>query len=234
MITLWEAPFDTPLRVVSLGEGLENLRDLGIDKDLVITKLGEEIRHPLLLFLTPKGLALVAGGMSEKIIVEAEGKRRPATDLAAGDRARIVNFKGGKQFQESIALLGLTLGEEIQLKNFLPVMRYLCLVNDRWHLAITGGMAAKIWGRPDSEPESCQLPLAPLGKPFQVERILGGKKAQANLKAIGITPPCLLRLEGIEPLPAVELGKDRVFIIETAKGLRLHLDRKQAELIWVE
>jgi Fe2+ transport system protein FeoA len=234
MSTLWEASFDIPLRVVRLGKGLEDLRDLGVGKGQVITKLREEIRYPVLLLLTPHRPVLLAGGMSEKVIVEKGGKELALTDLAAGDRARIVNFKGGKQLRDSLNLLGLTIGEEIQLKTFLPVMRYLCLVNDKRHLALLSGMATKVWGRPATEPESCQLPLSPLGEPFQVERILGGKKAQANLEAMGITSRCSLRLKRIEPLPSISLGEECAIMIETAKGLRLCLDKGQAELIRVE
>jgi Fe2+ transport system protein FeoA len=219
--------------VIKVEKRLENLRYPGLEKGQVITKLKEEIRHPLLLLLTKKGPVILTRGMSGKTIVEAEGKRFPLTDLSAGEKAKIVDLKGGRNFRESLLLLGLTIGTEIRLKASLPFMRYLCLINEKRHLALLGGMAAKIFGRSEAKLKPCQLPLAPVGKLFKVEKILGGKKAEARLEALDIIPHCLMRLEGIEPLPSISLGKNSAVIIETANGLRLCLDKKQAELIWI-
>ncbi|MFZ5451074.1 MAG: ferrous iron transport protein A [Thermodesulfobacteriota bacterium] len=234
MNTLWEAAFDMPLRVVGLGKGLEDLRDLGVGKGQVITKLREEILYPIFLLLTPRRPVLLTGGMSRKVVVAKGRKEMALTDLSPGDRARIVNFTGGKHLRDSLDLLGLAIGEKIQIKTILPVMRYICLVNDKRHLALLSGMATKVWGRPASQPESCQLPFAPLEEPFQVEKILGGRRAHANLEAMGITSRSSLRLKRIEPLPSISLGKECAIMIETAKGLRLCLDKGQAELIRVE
>ncbi|WP_449245570.1 ferrous iron transport protein A [Desulfobacca acetoxidans] len=234
MSTLWEASFDTPLRVVGLGKGLEDLRDLGITIGQVISKIKEENRYPILFLLTSKGHVLLPSGMSEKVIVTQDKKEIPLAKLAVGERAAIVNFRGGRQLRESLTILGLVIGEEIQLKTLLPVMRYLCLVDDKRHIALLSGLATKIWGRPASGRESCQLPLSPMGEPFQVEKLLGSKRAHMNLGTIGIRPQTLLRLKGIEPLPPLCMGEECAIIIETAMGLRLCLDKNQAEHIWVE
>ena len=158
MITeLNNAPIETPLilrRIAS--ENLKNnFERMGLHEGSELEVMSEDSAlHPVRI-RGPKGEVLLAAGMASKVIIHHDdGHITPVFEMSPGERGHIEGLTAGSHLMESLKILGINEGDNIELIRCLPPMEYKASV-DGTRYRLTEGMAAKIWG--DCGNETCQL-----------------------------------------------------------------------------
>ena len=111
-------------------------------------------------------------------------------------------------------------------------MNYVVFLEKKGRIHLTESMAAKIWGETDKK--MLQFNYAGKGRQFNVKSILGGENAREMLHARGIEPGVNLVLEGVNPARNFYMSKQNPIIVSTRDGLRLFLEQKNADKIFVK
>ena len=234
-LTLTNAPFEKPLlldRVVDSSLALR-LRHMGIFEGTELIRLKEDVKLQPVRVRGPKGDAVIGGGMSSKIVVHLDdGRKFPLAEMKPDETGHIEGLTGGSALSAALKVLGFENNERVTLIRKLPPMEYVVFIEKKGRIRLTESMASKIWG--ESEGETLQFNYARKGKRFFVKLILGGQNARSMLSSRGIEPEIVLVLEGITPARTLHMGKRNPVIISTKDGLRLFLEEKDCNQIFVK
>jgi Fe2+ transport system protein FeoA len=236
LIRLNEAPFGRALTLVEIDNEnfARRLGRIGLSTGSEIVRLDEELMVRSVRVRGARGDAILGGGMGLKTIVRLEsGERMPLLDMNPGDHGHIEGVTGGEQLEHVLGVLGLAVGGPITLVRKLPPMRYVAVTGDGQRLRLTDGDAAKLWGEADGRPG--QFSLAPVGRLFRVQEILGGMRALGKIEAMGIRPGSVITLEGVEQGQQLHLGvgAGSDVVITSRDGLHLHLPEHEGARIIV-
>lgn len=228
-ISLNHAPFNHPLALIHVRNSRLRLRfqHMGLYENDILTRLDEDILVQPVRIRGPKGEFILGKGMGVKIVVHLDDDRKlPIAELKPGESGHIEGIVGGSGLADALETLGLRNNDLITFIRRIPPMEYTALVNGRHRIRLNEGVAAKIWGR--VEGRDLQFSSSRKNKPFQVKKILGGRKAQKIVSLHGgISPGTGLTLETVKPVDTLIVSNnDNSVIIYTNDGLRLILGQE--------
>ena len=236
-IPLSRAEPNHPLRLIQV-ENLSLLarfHHMGLYENDILTRLDEEIMVQPVRIRGPRGDCIVGKGMGSKIVAHLDDDRKlPVVAMKPGESGHIEGIVGGNKLSEAMDTLGLKNNDFITLMHRIPPMEYTLLIDNQRREKINEGLAAKIWGT--LEGRHLQFCSAGKNKTFQVEKILGGKRAAEIVRMHGgICPGVTLVLESVKPADTLfNGGTTNPIIISTKDGLRLFLDETSCERIIVQ
>ena len=233
--TLTVAPFEKPLRLVKVADSslAARLRHMGIFEGMELIRIREDVKLQPLRVRGRSGDAVIGGGMSAKIIVHLDdGRKFPLAEMEPGETGHIEGLTGGTGLSSPLSILGFKNDERITLIRRLPPMEYVVFIEKKGRIRLTESMAAKIWG--ETGKKMLQFNYAGKGGQFNVKSILGGENARKMLCARGIEPGAVLVLEGVSPAKTLYMSKKNPVVVSTRDGLRLFLEQKNADQIFVK
>jgi len=233
--TLTEAPFEKPLLLVRVADSsfAARLRHMGIFEGMELIRIREDVKLQPLRARCRSGDAVIGGGMSAKIVVHLDdGRKLPLAEMTPGETGHIEGLTGGAGLSDALSVLGFKMDERITLIRRLPPMEYVVFLEKKGRIHLTESMAAKIWGETDKK--VLQFNYAGKGRQFNVKSILGGENAREMLHARGIEPGAILVLEGVNPAKNFYMSKQNPIIVSTRDGLRLFLEQKNADKVFVK
>ena len=233
--TLTEAPFEKSLLLVKVSDPsfAARLRHMGIFEGMELIHIREDVKlHPLRV-RGRSGDAVIGGGMSAKIVVHLDdGRKLPLAEMAPDETGHIEGVTGGAGLSDALSVLGFKNDERITLIRRLPPMEYVVFLEKKGRIHLTESMAAKIWGETDKK--MLQFNYARKGRQFNVKSILGGGNAREMLHASGIEPGAVLVLEGVNPARNFYMSKKNTIVVSTKEGMKLFLEQKNADKIFVK
>jgi Fe2+ transport system protein FeoA len=216
----------------------ERLERLGIYQGCGLHLEDEEVQFSPVRVRGPKGKATLAAGMASKVIVHHDDDHKtPVIEMLPGEEGHIEGLTSGTGLEQALATLGLREHDRIRFLRRIPPMRYRARLGEHARLALTEGVAAKLWGELDGR--EIQFSNARRGHPFKLLSVLGGDASQQQVAAIGIGPGDVLTLEAVCPDDALgqqagaEAGRQR-FVVTSEDGLRLYLEPQQAASVIVD
>ncbi len=233
--TLTEAPFEKPLFLVKVADSsfAARLRHMGIFEGMELIRIKEDVKLQPLRVRCRSGDAVIGGGMSAKIVVHLDdGRKLPLAEMEPDETGHIEGLTGGASLSDALNVLGFKNDERITLIRRLPPMEYVVFLEKKGRIHLTESMAAKIWG--ETGDKMLQFNYARKGKQFNVKSLLGGENAREMLRARGVEPGAVLVLEGINPARSFYMSKQNPIVVSTKKGLRLFLEQKNADKIFVK
>jgi len=231
--TLAEAPYETPLTIESIDEGLAGrLSRLGLYPGAEIVKNDESLELQAARVRTAKGDVILGGGMGLKTIVHlSDGRKIPVLDMAPGEAGHVEGYTGGPGLASVLEALGLGPDETITMVRKLPHMNYIAYVKGNDTIRLPEGDAAKLLG--EQEGKIVQFSLSKIHAEFKVKKILGGRKAKERIKSKSIRVGAMLVLKGVEHAEHMSLSHQWQIAITTRDGLHLHLGSEAGEKILV-
>ena len=236
-ITLNNAPVNTELILLQvLSTSLtEWMHRLGLFAGSILIRHDEEILcHPVRITAS-QGDVIVPAGLASKVLVHLDdGERRlPMVEMKRGTMGHVEAITSGMACVQALSMLGLKEKDKVTCVRRLPHMDYLTIIDRKERTRITEGEAAHIWGKVEGE-KPTQFYFTRQGKTFTVQAIIGGQKAKKHLQTHGIEPGRRLVLETIEQAKELHAPGSQAVIITSPGGLRLYLNKKQAEQIIVK
>ena len=205
---------------------------MGLFVGTEITRLDEDVALRTVRVRGPKGEVVLGGGMGGKVVAHLDDERMlPLTELQPGDKGHVECVNAGEALRKGMAALGLEDDDPIELVRVLPPMEYTAVLEGRGRIRLAEGMAAKILGRMGEV--RCQFANAQAGADFQVEEIIGGKRAQRAIAALGIVPGMAMRLEMVGKAPSYRMAGRNRCVVSSQEGLRLFLREDQADHVVV-
>ena len=233
--TLINAPFEKSLILVKVADQSLALRfrNMGIFEGMELIRVNEDVKlHPVRVEGS-KGVAIIGGGMSSKIIVLLnDGRKSSLSEMEPDETGFIAGLTGGSGLSGALKVLGFEKNKKITLIRRLPPMEYITFIEKKGKIRLTESMAAKIWGEMDKK--MCQFNFAQKKKKFFVKSILGGQNAFEMLRSRGVETETILTLEGVTPARNLYMCKKNPIIISTKDGLRLFLKEKDCEQIFIK
>ncbi len=211
---------------------------MGIVEQNTIYKMDAEADTHSVRIKTANGETILAGGMGGKIVAHLDdGRMIPLVDMKPKEHAHIETIEGGEELQAAIAALGLKNGDEFELVRLIPSMQYIAETNGR-KIKLSEGMAAKILGSmplvSEQQPNTlCQFANASANVPFTVHKIIGGKNSNKVMDSYNIKENDILTLLSVENAPVYTMSKNDKFMLATSEGLRVILEKEQADNIKV-
>ena len=233
--TLTESPFEKPLLLVKVTDPsfAARLRHMGIFEGMELIRIKEDVKLQPLRARCRSGDAVIGGGMSAKIVVHLDdGRKFPLAEMEPDETGHIEGLTGGTGLSSALSVLGFKNDERITLIRRLPPMEYVAFIEKKGRIRLTESMAAKIWGKIDKK--MLQFNYARKGRQFNVKSILGGENAREMLRSRGIETGEVLVLEGVSPARTLYMSKKNPVVISTRDGLRLFLEQKNANKIFVK
>jgi Fe2+ transport system protein FeoA len=233
IVTVDQAPCDIPLLLTEINDPslADRLARIGVLPGDELTRLHEEAVLGSARVLGPHGEVVLAGGMAAKIITHHDdGHKTPLIEMQPGEAGHVEGLICGSALAEGLEIMGIREGDPIRMIRRVPPMSYLALVEKR-RVQLTEGAATKIWGRLDGQ--FVQFALAGRNRPFQVQSLLGGRRATAILHKLGILPGQILTLQEVTPAHCVGEGHRDQVVLVMESGLRLYLRLDQAKTVHV-
>ena len=233
--TLLEAPFEKSLLLVKVTNIslASRLRHMGIFEGTELTRIDENIKLQPIRVRGCRGDAVIGRGMSSKVIVHLDdGRKLPLAEMLPDETGHIEGLTCGTGLCNALSVLGFKNDERITLVRRLPPMEYITFIEKKGRIRLTESMAAKIWG--ETETNMIQFNYARKGKKFNVKLILGGQNACKMLRSHDIEPGVVLVLEGVQTAKNFYMSKENPIIVSTKAGMRLFLEKKDSEQIFVK
>ncbi|NDV18418.1 ferrous iron transport protein A [Pseudodesulfovibrio sp. JC047] len=197
-----------------------------------ITRLDEDVALQTVRVKGPKGEVVLGGGMGVKVVTHLDdGRMIPLTEMKPGETGHVECVTAGGPVQDGMEALGLKNNDPIELIRILPPMEFIAIIQGRGRIRLAEGMAAKILGRMGDI--QCQFANAQAGMDFEVERILGGHRAQRAIASLDIAPGVILRLESVGKAPSYQMTRQSRCVVSSPEGLRLYLRHDQSDLVIV-
>lgn len=233
IVTVDQAPRDIPLLLTEIND--QNLADrlarIGVLPGDELTRLHEEAVLGSARVLGPHGEVILAGGMAAKIITHHDdGHKTPLIEMQPGEAGHVEGLICGSALAEGLEIMGIREGDPIRMIRRVPPMSYLVRAEKR-RVQLTEGAATKIWGQLDGQ--FMQFALAGRNRPFHVQSLLGGQRAIAILRKLGILPGRILTLREVAPAHCVGEGHRDQVVLVMESGLRLYLRPDQARTVHV-
>ncbi len=233
-LSLTHAPFGKLLTLVKTENPdlAARLRRMGLFEGREFLRLDEEILIQPVRVRGPKGEFFLGGGMASKVVIHLDdGRKLPLAEMKAGETGHIEGATCGSGLIKTLDTLGFKIDDEISFVRKIPPMEYVTVVRGGSRVRLTEGMAAKVWGR--MQDRTLQFASARVKEKFEVLKLLCGTKAQEIFASQGIAPGKVLTLEGVEQAKNLFMGNYHPLIISTPDGLRLFLQHKDGERIFV-
>jgi len=228
-----QAPFDARLVIAAVhNEQLADRLDrMGVNVGQTIIRLNEKPAFVPVKVKGPLGEVALGAGMAAKIVVHHDdGHKTPVIEMEPGEKGHVEGLVCGPALEKTLALLGLKVDAEITMVRALPPMEYHILMEGR-RIRLAEGAAAKIWGEMGGQ--SMQFVSSARGKPFIIRELMGGERAQAYLREMGLLPDKTIILENLVPAPYVGREDKEQTVLVAESGLRLYLRLDQARRVMV-
>lgn len=232
--TLSEAPFEKPLKLVSVKNPNLSMRfqQMGFFEGSILTRHNETIQIQAIRIKGPEGERVLGGGMAAKVVVHLDdGRKFPLVEMKQGETGHIEGITGGTGLDSALATLGLHNDDCVTFIRKLPPMEHTIITENNTRIHLTESMAAKIWGK--SGEILMQLVTAPRNVPFYVEKIIGGQEIISNLGSMQITAGTRLIPEGVRPAQILYMSRKNPLIVSSSDGLRLFLRQEDGHQIFV-
>ncbi len=233
--TFSNAPYGTILHIHKIEDAkLESdLFKMGIFVNSTVLKMDAESDMHSVRIKTENTEIILAGGMGGKIVAHLDDNRIiPLVEMKPKERGHIETIGGGEELKAAIDALDLKDGDEFELIRILPPMEYIVDVQGKKKIRLSEGMAAKIIGTMNNK-KNCQFANASAKVPFTVSKIIGGKNAKKIMESFNIKEGDVLTLKSVEHAHIYCMTNSERFIISTNEGLRLLLEKTQADKIKV-
>lgn len=228
-----QAPFNTSLFLAETSDSelAERLARMGVYPGDELARLDEEAVSGSVRVRGPKGEVILGGGMAAKVIVHHDdGHKTPVLEMHPGETGHVEGLVCGSGLAEGLEVMGIREDDPVEMVRRVPPMNYLTLIRGK-RVQLTEGVATKVWGEMNGQ--SMQFVMAGRGKPFQVRRLLAGRRAEAMLRGMGIAPGTSIVLEAVTPAQSIgNCCRDQV-VLGMKSGLRLYLRPDQAASIYV-
>jgi Fe2+ transport system protein FeoA len=178
------------------------------------------------------GEVILAAGMASKIIAHHDdGHKTPVLEMQPGEQGHVEGLICGSALEQGLAVLGIRENDNLTMVRRIPPMEYQVVVDGK-RVHLSEGAAAKVWVKMGDN--FTQLASAGAGKPLHVELLLGGKRAYAQLEALGVTPGKTVIVEQVEPAQRIGRGGgDQMVMSAIASGVRVYLRPDQTKKILV-
>lgn len=228
-----QAPFDVPLILMDIRSQVlaQRLRRLGVFPGDVIVRLDEHAASGAARVLLHSGQALLSGGVAAKVIVHHDdGHTTPVIEMQPGEKGHVEGLLCGELLREGLEILGIGEQSWIQMVRRQPSVSYDVLLDGK-RLLLPEGMATKVWGQ--TAGQCMQLALTEPGRPFQVLRLLGGRRAGTIMRTLGIAPGKTVILKEISLIHCFGEGLRRQIVLSVDSRMRLYLRPDQAEAMAV-
>ncbi|CAN2049329.1 Ferrous iron transporter FeoA domain-containing protein [Candidatus Magnetomoraceae bacterium gMMP-1] len=210
-----------------------SLYRMGLFEGTELVRLDEEVMLQPIRFKGPEREAILGGKMATRVIVHLyDGRKLPLLEMKPGEIGHIEGLTCATELARTLEILGFKENDEITFIRKLPPMEYVAVLEKSKRVRLTEAMAAKIWGR--MKEKMLQFCSAQRGEKFRVQELLCGKNAREMISSLGIKPGSILVLEGVEQAQSLFMNKHNPIIISGKDGLRLFLQQKQAQKIFVE
>jgi Fe2+ transport system protein FeoA len=197
-------------------------------------RLDEEVLIQPVRVRGPEGEFILGGGMAFRIVAHLDdGRKLPLAELKPGESGHVEGIMCGSALEKSLEILGAKENDEITFVRKIPPMEYVTVVEKTGRVRLNEGLAAKIWGRMGEH--SLQFACSSVREKFKFTDILGGRRVRDALAVQGVIPEKTLVLEGVEPAGTLFMNRqNHLLIISTPDGLRLFLQAKEGERIFVQ
>ena len=235
LVFLDQAPFDRVLEVEAIEAGglAFQLAKMGLEPHSRIVRLDEKLALQPVRIRGRKGVAVLSGGMGLKTIVHitADDRRVPILDMEVGEAGHLEGTTGGRGFVRTLERLGFRENDPVTLERKLPPMEFIAWLDEHRLLRMSEGDAARILGEINGEER--QFAMSSVSQAFRVTHLLGGVKATARLRRIGVHQGGVLVLKEVCTTQSLTLGGTDQLMITSMDGLHLHLPRHYGEKISV-
>lgn len=232
--SLIDAPVGKPLILARVNDPdlAIRLKRIGLFEGSSIVRLEKEVLVRPVRIGGPKGDAVLAGGVTMRIIVHMDdGRKLPMAEMDPGETGHLEGLTGKQTLADVMNTLGIQPNDAIRMKRKLPPMEYIAVIESTGRVRLTLSMASKLWGT--MQGRDLQFVMARTGEKFEVKSILGGAGACRMLQINGIRPGKILTLEKVAAAQCLQLAAHTPIIIASREGLRLFLDHADGRNILV-